>query len=296
MRRTLNNASEKMGSMKIFELFDFDAEIQVMDVGAAAIAGTPIYKVLLDKEMAHLTAFDGDERQIKKLKEMYGEDYVTIYNNFLFDGEKHQAYLCSPASGMSSILKPKIESLNFFNGFNEFGKVESIEETQTTRLDDIDSLNSPDFLKMDVQGAELGILKNGSQILKNCLAMQLEVSYFPLYEDQPSFGEVDVYMRTIGFVPHCFLDVKRWSIAPTIFNNNFRVPGNQLLESDVVYVKNPLKLAELNDIQLQKLAILAHYSFKSFDYCIFLILEMERRNMLIAGSHKIYIEKSSEFS
>ena len=138
--------------MKIFELFDFDAEIQVMDVGAAGIPETPIYKVLFEKEMAHLTAFDGDERQIKKLKEMYGEDYVTVYNNFLFDGEKHQAYLCSPASGMSSILKPKIESLNFFNGFNEFGKVESIEEIQTTRLDDIDSLNSPDFLKWTYRG------------------------------------------------------------------------------------------------------------------------------------------------
>jgi FkbM family methyltransferase len=287
---------ERIGLMKIFNLFDFDAEIQVMDVGAAAIAETPIYKVLLDKKIAHLTAFDGDERQIKKLKEMYGEDYVTIYNNFLFDGGKHQAYLCSPASGMSSILKPKIDSLNFFNGFSEFGKVESIEEIQTTRLDDIDSLKSPDFLKMDVQGAELGVLKNGSRTLKNCLAFQLEVSYFPLYENQPSFGEVDVYMRTIGFMPHCFLDVKKWSIAPTIFNNNFRVPGNQLLESDIVYVRNPLKLSELNNIQLKKLAILAHYSFKSFDYCIFILHEMERRNVLIAGSHKLYIEKLSEFT
>jgi hypothetical protein len=45
--------------MKIFELFDFDAEIQVMDVGAAAIAEIPIYKVLLDKKwliLRHLMA------------------------------------------------------------------------------------------------------------------------------------------------------------------------------------------------------------------------------------------------
>ena len=61
---------------------------------------------------------------------------------------------------------------------------------------------------MDVQGAELGIFKNGSKALRNCLAMQLEVSYFSLYEDQPSFGEVDVYMRTIGFVPHQFWTLK----------------------------------------------------------------------------------------
>jgi len=281
--------------MKIFNLFEFDAEIEVMDVGAASIAETPIYKILLDNKMAHLTAFDGDERQIEKLEEMYGKDNVTIFNYFLFDGGKHPVYLCSPASGMTSIFKPKIEALNFFNGFSDIGNVESIEEIQTTKLDSIDNLKSPDFLKMDVQGAELGILKNGSKTLKNCLAMQLEVSYFLLYENQPSFGEIDVYMRTIGFVPHLFLDVKRWSITPTIINNNFRVPGNQLLESDIVYVKDPLKLFELNDIQLKKLAILAHYSFNSFDYCTFLILEMERRNMLSAGSHKKYLEKLSEF-
>ena len=281
--------------MKIFNLFVFDAEIEVMDVGAASIAETPIYKILLDNKMAHLTAFDGDKRQIEKLEEMYGKDNVTIFNYFLFDGGKHPVYFCSPASGMTSIFKPKIEALNFFNGFSNIGNVESIEEIQTTKLDSIDNLKSPDFLKMDVQGAELGILKNGSKTLKKCLAMQLEVSYFLLYENQPSFGEIDVYMRTIGFVPHLFLDVKRWSITPTIYKNNFRVPGNQLLESDIVYVKDPLKLFELNDIQLKKLAILAHYSFNSFDYCTFLILEMERRNMLSAGSHKKYLEKLSEF-
>tara|TARA_B100001093_G_C26751601_1_gene981402 strand:+ start:428 stop:1276 length:849 start_codon:yes stop_codon:yes gene_type:complete len=281
--------------MKIFNLFEFDAEIQLMDVGASTIAETPIYKILLEKKLAHLTAFDGDERQIEKLKGTYGIDNVTIFNYFLFDGEKHQVYLCAPESGMTSIFKPRIESLSFFNGFSHFGKVASIKEIQTTKMDNINNLKSPDFLKMDVQGAELGILKNGLKTLENCLAMQLEVSYFPIYEDQPSFGEIDVYMRTLGFVPHLFLDVKRWSITPTIFNDNFRVAGNQLLESDIVYVRDPLKLFELNDVQLKKLAILAHYSFKSFDYCGWLILEMERRSMLSSNSYRGYIENTNEF-
>ena len=61
------------------------------------------------------------------------------------------------------------------------------------------------------------------------------MSYFSLYEGQPTFGEVDVYMRSIGYVPHQFLQVKRWSIAPTIFNGNFEKPGNQLLES-ILYI------------------------------------------------------------
>ena len=281
--------------MKIFDLFEFDAEIQVMDIGASATAQVPIYKVLLDKEMAHLTAFDGDERQIKKLNEAYGEVNVTVHNVFLFDGKKHKVYLCKPASGMTSIFKPKKDSLDFFNGFSKFGAVESIKEIQTTKLDSIKSLNLTDFLKMDIQGAELGVLQNGKKTLGKCLAMQLEVSYFPLYEDQPSFGEVDVYMRSVGFVPHRFLDVKRWSITPTIFNNNLRKPGNQLLESDIIYIRDPLKLFVLNDVQLQKLVILAHYSFKSFDYCVWLLLEMERRNLLSTGSHKKYLENLKSF-
>jgi len=204
--------------------------------------------------------------------------------------------LCKPESGMTSLLKPKKEALAFFNGFSKIGEVEKIEEIQTTRLDNIENLNFIDFLKMDVQGAELEILKNGREKLKNCLAMQLEVSYFALYENQPSFGDIDVYMRKIGYVPHRFLKVKRWSIAPTIFANNFRRPGNQLLESDIIYVKDPLSISEATDVQLQKLVVLAHYAFESIDYCIYLLIEMERRKLIEEDSHKLYIQNIKSFS
>ena len=280
---------------KIFNLFNFKAKIEVMDVGAAAIAEEPIYKVLLDKKIAHLTAFDGDERQIKKLNDIYGEDNVTVLNHFLFDGDRHSVYFSEPKFGMTSVFKPNPDALNFFNGFATFGKVESVKKVQTTRLDEIKNLTPPDFLKMDVQGAELGILKNGRNTLNKCLAMQLEVSYFPLYENQPSFGEIDVHMRSLGFVPHCFMEIKRWSISPTIINNNFRNPGNQLLEADIVYVRDPLKLSKLSDLQLRKLAILSHYAFKSVDFCTFILLELEKRNTLNVGAHRQYLENLTSF-
>ena len=282
--------------MRIFDVFDFDKTIEIMDVGASVITEVPIYKVLLEKGMAFLTAFDGDERQITAIQNAYGGDFVTIIKHFLFDGGKRDVYLCNPASGMTSLLKPKVEALNFFNGFSNFGEVQSIEQVQTSRLDDIENLRSPDFLKMDVQGAELEIIKNGKNALKNCLAIQLEVSYFNLYEKQPSFGEIDVHLRSLGFVPHRFLEVKRWAIAPTVFNGNFRVPGNQLLESDIVYIKNPLNLDELDSIQLKKLAILAHYSFKSYDLCARLLIELERREVCDVDSHQQYLSNVKNFN
>lgn len=281
--------------MRIFDLFDIHEKLEVMDIGASAIAEVPIYKILLEKGMALLTAFDGDERQIASIKNAYGKDSVTVHDRFIFDGGEHDVYVCSPASGMTSLFRPRVEALNFFNGFSKFGEVIATKRIQTTKLDDIQEVQPPDFLKMDTQGAELEIIRNGTEKLKHCLAMQLEVSYFNLYENQPSFGAIDVYLRKHGFVPHRFIDVKRWSIAPTIFNNNFRVPGNQVLESDVIYIKDPLKLADLSDLQLKKLAILAHYSFRSFDLCVWYILEMERRSICGTASHKDYLLTIKEF-
>ena len=97
-------------------------------------------------------------------------------------------------------------------------------------------------------------------------------------------------MRKQGYVPHCFLDIKRWSIAPTIFNNNFRVPGNQLLESDIVYIKDPLKLEMLSDQQIIKFVAVTHYALRSFDLTIYLLLELARRKIAPADIQNIYLK------
>ena len=260
-----------------------------MDVGASAINEVPIYKSLLEAGVGHLNAFEGDARQIEGIKNTYGHS-ATVYSDFLFDGSEQTLYLADPLSGMTSLFRPDPAALAFFNGFENFGRIEATERVQTHRLDDVEGLPLLDFVKMDIQGAELTVLKNGTQKLRNCLAVQLEVSYVCLYENQPPFGEVDVWMRSQGYVPHCLLDVKRWSIAPTIFEDNFRVPGNQLLESDVVYMKNPLRLAALHHTQVAKFAALAHYCLRSVDLCVRLLLELERRAVIEPGSHQRYLE------
>lgn len=274
--------------MTLQELLGSIEQIQVMDVGASCIAEIPVYKKLLDAHLAHLNAFEGDGRQIKKIQETFG-DKVTIYNDFLSDGTEKTLYLATEASGMTSLLKPDLTALKFFNGFEHFGKIHKTEQIQTKRLDDVEGIHAIDMLKMDIQGSELSVLNNGLITLKDCLAIQLEISYICLYENQPTFGEVDIWMRGNGFAPHCFLDVKRWSITPTIKNNNFRVPFNQLLESDIVYIKNPLRLTELSSLQLKKMTLIAHYCFASYDLCVHLLLELISRGELDSHAHQQYL-------
>jgi FkbM family methyltransferase len=278
--------------MTLVELLQPGAPLQIMDIGAACIAETPVYRALLDQGIAHLNAFEGDARQIAKIQETFGQK-ASVFADFLADGEVHTLHLAHADSGMTSLLKPKLAALKFFNRFDYFGKIERTEQVQTRRLDDVADLPAIDFLKMDIQGSELCVLQHGTQKLAQCVAVQLEVSYICLYENQPTFGEIDVWMRANGYVPHCFLDVKRWSIAPTIRNGNFRVPFNQLLESDVVYIKDPLNLALWSNAQLVNLALIAHYSLASFDLCVFALLELIARKQLKPEAHNEYLEFAS---
>lgn len=271
----------------IQELLEPASKIEVLDVGAAVFADDPPpYKPLLDAGVAHFNGFDGDARQVPLIRASYGAD-ANVFNEFLFDGTLQTIYVTSPESGMTSLLKPDIAALKFFGGFESIGRVLKTETVQTTRLDDVSGLPDIDMLKIDAQGSELTVMRNGVEKLRNCLAIQLEVSYFPLYENQPCFGEIDVWMRAQGFSVHCFMGIKRWPISPTVFKGND--PGHQLLESDLVYVRNPLKLHTLSDEQLKKLILITHYSYWSYDLSVHFLLELVKRGVLAASSHEEYI-------
>ena len=93
----------------------------------------------------------------------------------------------------------------------------------------------------------------------------------PLYEHQPVFGQVDLELRSQGFLPHSFPEIKRWPIAPMVFGEN------QLLEADIVYVRDIADPQRLTDEQLSHLAMIAFHVYGSSDLALFCILELSRR-------------------
>jgi FkbM family methyltransferase len=261
----------------------FAGRIHVVDIGAAAIAEPPPYLVLLDRGLARLSAVDGDDRQSTRMRAAFGPD-AQLFALVLADGTRRPLHIAALESGMTSLLRPSPRHLDFFNGFAAIGAVEKVVEVQTMRLADVAGLQQIDFLKMDIQGAELMVLENSGDALDPCVAIQLEASFVPLYENQPVFGDIDRWMRGRGFLPHCFVDVKCWSISPVIRDEDFRRPFNQLLECDIVYVRDPVALDRLADDALRKLALIAGYAYRSPDLAIRAVLELERRGSVPAGT------------
>lgn len=260
---------------------------QVVDVGANPIDGDPPYKALLLSGGCSVVGFEPQPKALEQLLRTKGpnERYLP---HALGDGLLHTLHICR-ASGMTSLFLPDLSTLALFDVLRSAGEVLERVPVQTSRLDEISEIDALDFLKMDVQGAELMVLQNGRNKLKNAVVVQLEVSFVTLYQNQPALGEVDMEMRAQGFIPHCFAAVKQWPIAPCVIGGDPRKPLNQLLEADVVYVRDFSKPDSLSNEQLKHLALITHICYGSWDLAMRCISMLERRGAIEVGSQNKYV-------
>lgn len=91
------------------------------------------------------------------------------------------------------------------------GGMESMAVACTT-LDVISKLSpevSSAFLKLDVQGYELVVLRGAKDFLENCLFVLIEVSFSPTYSEGAHAGEIILAMRDYGFECIEILDLLR---------------------------------------------------------------------------------------
>ena len=246
----------------------------VLDIGANLVDGDPPYQRMLDEGLCTVTGFEPQQRALAELELRKGpmERYLP---HVVGDGHTHRLKI-TRAVGMTSLLTPDENQLRLFNGFPDWGSVVEELEVQTHRLDDLD-INEFDLLKIDVQGAELMVFQHGRERLRDAVAVHTEVSFVPLYLGQPTFGEVDVELRAQGFVPHSMPELKQWSIAPTLFGENIYNPGNQLLEADIVYVRDIAHPEQMTSDQLAQLAMIAFHIYGSVDLAVFCLIELRQR-------------------
>ncbi len=248
---------------------------QVVDIGANPIDGTPPYAPLMQADIADITGFEPQEDAFANLQKMKGS-HETYLPYAVGDGKEHTLHICV-SSGMTSILKPDATTLSHFEILKQAGEVESTERIKTKKLDSIKEIQHIDLLKIDIQGFELEVFRNGKQKLHDAVAIQTEISFTCLYEKQPSFGDIDTELRAQGYIPHCFPAVKNWMISPLVVNNDPRQPLNHLLEADIVYVRDFIHPDKMSDEQLKQLALISHFCYSSFDLTLRCLTLLEAR-------------------
>jgi FkbM family methyltransferase len=256
----------------MFSLFEvlgdeLTTKITIVDVGAASLGeGTDPYNALRQPGRFHVIGFEPVEEQCELLKLLYPKDH-TFLPYFIADGSKRIFHVCNN-SYTSSLYEPYSELLDKFQSL-EIPFTESF-EVETRRLDDIKEISDIDFLKLDVQGAELDVIKGASRLLENTLVVHTEVEFIPLYRNQPLFGDIDVALRSHNFLIHQLMGIKGQRMKPFVFNKGAVAPLSQiqlLYGEAAVYVKNFMEFEALTADKLLRLATILHDVYGSYDLC-----------------------------
>lgn len=247
----------------------------IVDVGANPIDGDPPYKRMLTAGLCDVIGFEPQAEALARLQGMAGprERYLPYA---VGDGTERTLHVCG-LEGMTSLLVPDPAHLALFNLFPTWGRVKNTLPVTTHRLDDIAEIAQMDFLKMDIQGCERDVLAHGRAKLAGAVAVQTEVSFITLYEGQPTLGEMDVMMREMGFLPHCFAEMKVWPLAPTVISGQPNRGLRQLLEADLVYVRDFTRSENMTAEQWKHLALIAHHCYGSVDLaarCLNMLAEL----------------------
>jgi FkbM family methyltransferase len=241
--------------------------INVVDVGAMfAGDGTEPYSALRDAGLARVVGFEPVAEECEKLNRRFGPPHRYL-PYAIGDGTTRRLYVCNE-SMTSSLYEPNTALLSAFDGLEAVVRVVREVPIETRRLDDVREAAEVDFLKIDVQGAELDVLRGAPRVLARALAVHTEVEFAPLYREQPLFADVDKSLRGYGYGLFTLDEIHSRVYLPLRHGD---VPSSrrfrQALWTDAVYVRHLFELDRLDAGELARLFVILHVSYGAIDLC-----------------------------
>ena len=249
--------------------------LSVVDIGAAAIDGPAPYAPLVGAQGGHVLGFEPNQQALARLNAQ-GTPRATWLGDAVGNGTPGVLKLCR-IPGMSSLLEPDMDILQHFHGFPQWAEVIERVPMETRALDAVPEAAAMDYLKIDVQGGELGVLKGAVETLKQALVVQLEVQFVPFYKDQPLFGDLDAALREAGFYLHTFMPIHTRILKPLVIQGDPYAGLHQALWSDAVYVRRFTDFPTMKSADLMKIAWLAHDLYQSYDLAAMALKVIDER-------------------
>jgi FkbM family methyltransferase len=203
----------------------------ICDVGAAG----GISKRWLGINNLFVIGFEPDSREFEQLIDSSRQKWFNI-------GLNHSTgifpiYITKYQTN-TSLYKPNFKFINRMCYRQDDFKIERELNVECDTLDNIiiDKNFNLDFIKLDTQGSELDILKGCESVLnRDIFAVEVEVEFAELYENQPLFADVDIFMRSKNFILMDLGNMVHLKGRNTVGKGG---PKAFLISSDALYFKS----------------------------------------------------------
>jgi len=178
--------------------------ITLVDIGAADGVAPRWEKI---SRVLHYLAFEPDERSDTELPDDRFAK-VEVFRQAVWEHQEILKINLTKKPQNSSYYSPNRSLIDLFPDSGRFN-IEGSIELQAIKLDDL-SLKNCDFIKIDIQGGELNVLKGARQLLKKNMGIEIEVEFVHIYSKQPLFGEIVEFLQLNNYIFIDFVNLCRW--------------------------------------------------------------------------------------
>jgi FkbM family methyltransferase len=190
---------------------------RIVDVGAQLLASEGhVYDPLKKFAPIAVIGFDPLEERIQERTSAESGQNVTLLPYAIGDGAEHTLHINND-DATSSLFPLNVAYNEPFEHLTWLRTVRT-EIVATHTLDEVLSADPVDFLKLDIQGGELMVLRAAPETLKRTAVVHCEVEFSPIYEGQPLYPEIQQHLNANGFelidlfVPHRYQHLGNWTI------------------------------------------------------------------------------------
>ena len=213
-----------------------------IDIGAR---GGPHEIILPFLSLSKIMSFEPDKTAATEIEnKSWGDCKHIVEATVLGDRNGDLEFFITSNPAASSIFEPNLPVVeryklkqNYPTGNSEILNCTTLDCLIDQKHNSEDNLG--EIIKIDTQGSELSILKGSESVLRsNTVALFVEVEFIPVYQNQPFFSEVEMYLRELGFSFYGF-DSLHFRSKKLINKKNAPFMKERVYWADAVFLKDP---------------------------------------------------------
>ncbi len=233
-QRLVNDeAWTRLRDVSVFKPLLGNQPVQILDVGARG-GLQPRWRPFAD--VLDAVGFEPDPDEFKRLSATANGGRRRFLPYALGGAHQRLPFHVCESPGCSSLYPPNEEFAGkFSDAIRSMMSLKSVAEFDVVPLDEVAAREKlrPDCLKVDVQGAELDVLRGGTSVLKDLKLIELEVEFNHQYKGQALFSDIDLFLRKHGY---SLLGLRRsfWRHRESV-DRGKSAGGGHLVHGDVLY-------------------------------------------------------------